>query len=167
MLAELTNPRRDATATLAGRLIERLAGEDPALLKVLFEWIRQESGLDLGVDEMDTVQRLEGAAREGFLEGRVERWSDRLRAEGLRVGRAEGLAEGRSEGLAEGRSEERRHLVRLAELKFEARTASRLAQVLADTDDPTRLAEVGAWIITCQSGDDLLLQVSKGAHGDE
>ena len=66
---------------------------------MLFEWIRQESGLDLGVDEVDTVQRLDGPARDDLLEDRVETWMDRYRAES----RAEGLRTGRAEGRAEER----------------------------------------------------------------
>ena len=153
LLAQLTDPPPDGAkaANLAGRLLELLAGEDPDLWKVLFEWIRQESGLDLGVDEMDTLQRLEGPARDDFLEDRVVTWGDRLRAE----------------GLAEGRAEERRILVYMAELKFDAKTAGRLAQLLADTNDGTLLADVGGWIITCQSGNELLAQVSEGANGRE
>ena len=153
LLAELTNPRPDSTATarLAGRLLERLAGEDPYLWKVLFEWIRQESGLDLGVDEVDTVQRLDGPARDDLLEDRVETWMDRYRAE----------------VLAQARADERGRLVHMAELKFDANTAGRLERLLADANDGTLLADVGGWIITCQSGDDLLAQVSKVANGRE
>ena len=74
LLAELTDPQLEGATTgaLAGRLLELLSDEEPHLSKVLFEWIRQESGLDFGVDEMETVQRLDGSARDDFLE---DRWS--------------------------------------------------------------------------------------------
>ena len=151
LLAELTSPPADAarTAQLAVRLIERLAGEDLDLRKVLVEWVRQESGLDLGVEQMITVNELTPAQRETYVQDRLEPWWNRLRAE----------------GLAQGRADEREHLVRMAELKFDANTASRLARLIADTDDAGELADVGGWIITCQSGDDLLAQASKGANG--
>ena len=151
LLAELTNPRLEGATTgrLAGRLLEHLAGEDPDLSKVLFEWIRQESGLDLGVDEMETVQRLGGSARDGFLEDRVESWAEKACA----AVRAEALAE------------ERGRLVHMAELKFDAHTAGRLARLLAGTIDAALLAEVGSCIITCRTGDDLLTQVARGANG--
>ena len=46
----------------------------------------------------------------------------------------------------------------MAELKFDPDTAGRLAQLLVDANDGTLLADVGGWIITCQSGNDLLAQ---------
>ena len=129
----------------------------------MFEWIRQESGLDLGVEEMETVRRLDRPARDDLFEERVVRWSDLLRAEGVQEGRAEGRAEAR----AEARAEERGRLVHMAELKFGAMTAGRLEQLLADMTDATELDEVGGCIITCQTGDDLLAQVAEGANGRE
>ena len=156
LLAQLTNPRRDGTtAKLAGRLLDLLAGEDPGLSKVMFEWIRQESGLDLGVEEMETVRRLDRPARDDLFEERVVRWSDLLRAEGVQ------------EGRAEARAEERGRLVHMAELKFGAMTAGRLERLLANMTDATELDEVGGCIITCQTGDDLLAQVAEGANGRE
>ena len=145
LLAELTNPspgRR--TAKLAANLLEVLADEQPELRQVLFEWIWQESGLDLGVQEMDRVERMDATTREDFLEGQVELWSDRLRAEGIEAGRAEA------------RAEERELLVHLADLKFGSDTARRLTGLLAHTDDAARLSEVGGWIITCTTADELI-----------
>ena len=156
LLAELTNPRSDGTkaAKLAGRLLELLAGED----RLCGRCSSNGPGMDLGVDEMDTAQRLDGPARDDFLEDRGVTWSDRLRAES----RAEGLRAGR----AEGRAEERRTLAHMAALKFGADTAGRLARLLADTNDE-RLLDVGGWIITCRSGNDLLAHVSKDTNGRE
>ena len=150
LLAELTNPEPGPrTAKLAGNLLDVLAGEEPELRQVLFEWIRQESGLDLGVQEMNRVERMDASAREDFLEDRVELWCDRLRAEGVEAGRAE----------------ERELLVRQAELKFDSATARRLAGLLARTDDAARLAEVGGWIITCATADELLARTDGNGKG--
>ena len=158
LLAELTNPRPTRrTAKLAASLLEVLAGEQPELRQVLFEWIRQESGLDFGVHEMERVERLAASERDDFLEDRVELWSDRLRAEGVEAGRAE--------GIETGRAEERELLVRQAELKFDSATARRLAQLLAQADSADRLAEVGGWIITCATADDLLARAAGNGAG--
>ena len=174
LLAELTNPAPGPrTARLAGNLLDVLAGEQPELRQVLFEWIRQESGLDLGVQEMNRVERMDASAREDFLEDRVELWCDRLRAEGveagIQTGRAEGVEAGRAEGveagLAAGRAEERAHLVRLAELKFDSDTARRLAGFLGRADDAARLAEVGGWIITCTTAEELLARAGGNGKG--
>ena len=141
LLAELTNPSPDRrTAKLAANLLEVLADEQPELRQVLFEWIWQESGLDLGVQEMDRVERMDASARDDFLEDRVELWCDRLRAEGIEAGRAE----------------ERELLIRQTELKFGSDTARRLTGLLAHTDDAARLSEVGGWIITCTTADELI-----------
>ena len=158
LLAELTDPSPDAsTARHARTLFDVLAGEDRDLRLALLQWIKQESGLDLGVNEMDTVERLQPAEREGFFEDRKVTWGDRIRAEGITAGRTEG----RAEGLAVARAEEREHLIRLAERKFGQAPAHRLATLLEDTNDASRLEEVGAWIIDCETGDDLIAHFSE------
>ena len=136
---------------------------------------------------MAEVARLDGSTREDFLEDRVVTWYDRLqaesaaaaraegletgRAEGLETGRAEGLETGRAEGLETGRAEvladERALLARLAGLKFDAETGRRLAGLLAGTNDPSRFAEVGGWIITCGTGAELIARVVGGGNGAE
>lgn len=165
LLMELTSPPQETRTTvkLAGRLLDLLAGEDLDLCEVLFAWVRQESGLDMGVDEMADVARLDGSAREEFLEDRVVTWYDRLQAESAAAARAEGLETGRAEILAD----ERELLVRQAGLKFDAETGSRLAGLLGETNDPSRFAEVGTWIITCGTGAELIARVAGGGNGTE
>ena len=68
-------------------------------------------------------------------------------------------AEGRAEGIERGIAAERDLLRRLAARKFDAGTAERLAGPMAGIDDPERLAEAGAWIIECASGDELIARV--------
>ncbi len=72
----------------------------------------------------------------------------------------EGREQGREQGIAQGRAEERALLCRQAERKFDAATARRLAAALEDVADPGRLAEVGDWIIECETAADLLARVS-------
>ena len=64
--------------------------------------------------------------------------------------------EGRVEGREQGRAEERALLCRLAARKFDADTAGRLSGVLNGLADPERLAEVGEWIIECETSAELL-----------
>ena len=173
LLMELTSPPQETRTTvkLAGRLLDLFAEEDLDLLEVLFAWVRQESGLDLGVNQMAEVARLDGSTREDFLEERVVTWYDRLQAESAAAARAEGLETGRAEGLETGRAEvladERALLVRQAGLKFDAGTGRRLAGLLAQTNDPSRFAEVGGWIITCGTGAELIARVAGGGNGAE
>ena len=64
--------------------------------------------------------------------------------------------EGREEGREQGRAEERALLCRQAARKFDADTAERLSGVLNGLADPERLAEVGEWIIECETSAELL-----------
>ena len=93
---------------------------------------------------MDTVERLRPAEREGFFEDRKVTWGDRIRAE----------------GLAAGRAEERELLISLAERKFGQAPAQRLATLLENVNDASRLGEVGTWIIDCETGDDLIARIA-------
>ena len=130
---------------------------------------------------MDRVAR---SAREDSLEERVKFWSGGPRAEGFAAGHAQGYEAGRVEGIEAGRvqaieaghaqgyeagraegieaglaaglAEERAHLVRQTGLKFDSDTARHLAELLTRSDDATRLAEVGDWIITCGAAEELL-----------
>ena len=58
--------------------------------------------------------------------------------------------------LAEGRRDLLRHLV---EWRFGADTARQLDPLLAATEDPKRLVDVGKWITTCATGKELLERV--------
>ena len=83
------------------------------------------------------------------------------RAEGREEGRAEGREEGRAEGREEGRAEQRALLRRLAARRFDAGTAERLAELLAEIDDPARLAEAADRIVDCATGEELLDRCSR------
>ena len=60
------------------------------------------------------------------------------------------------EGREEGRAEERALLCRQVARKFDADTAERLSGMLNGLADAERLAEVGEWIIECETGAELL-----------
>ena len=59
-------------------------------------------------------------------------------------------------GVEQGRAEERALLKRLAERKFGTDTAEPLARLLDGLTAPDQLAEVGDWIIECETGIELL-----------
>ena len=61
----------------------------------------------------------------------LREWEERLVSEG----REEGRRTGREEGRRTGREEERALLRRLAEQRFDAKTADALARLLAAADD--------------------------------
>ncbi len=79
-----------------------------------------------------------------MLEEQVQEWTRRW------------FEESREEGREQGRTEERALLRRLTARKFDAVTAERLSGVLNGLADPERLAEIGEWIIECETGAELL-----------
>ena len=89
-----------------------------------------------------------------MLEETLREWEERKLDEGRQEGRREGRQEGRREGLAA----ERALLCSQAGRRFGAATGTALAGVLAGVEDSDELARVGALIIDCGSGSDLLAQ---------
>ena len=95
---------------------------------------------------------------QGIAQGR-EQGIAQGREQGIAQGREQGIAQGREQGIAQGRAEERALLCRQAARKFDAVTAQGLADALADVADPDRLAQVGDWIIECETAAALLARV--------
>ena len=120
------------------------------MLPALVNWRESKTMLNEAVKDWSLPYREQGRAEgriEGLAEGRIE---------GLAEGRIEGFAEGRIEGFVEGLAEIMR---RLAARKFDAGTAERLAERMAEIPDRDRALEVGEWIIECEDGDELLRRV--------
>ena len=82
-------------------------------------------------------------------EQQIEQWVDECIQHGIQRGREQGL------------TEERRLLCRQAGRKFGVETAGRLSGLLDDLTAPEPLAEVGEWIIDCDSGEVLLDRTSR------
>ena len=88
---------------------------------------------------------------------RVAEWPKQWLREGHEQGVAEGREQGRAQGV-EGR-EQGLHsgcrpgalLCRQAAARFDADAAARLADLLAPIADPERLAEVGDWLVRCDT----------------
>ncbi len=82
-------------------------------------------------------------------------------AQGQRLGEARGEARGRKLGeargqrLGEARGLRRAH-VETAKWKFGADAAERLADVLADVTDCSRLERLGRLLAECETGDELI-----------
>ena len=73
--------------------------------------------------------------------------------------RAEARAEGVQQGIQQAIERQRKLLCRLAERKFGTEAALRVAGLLAGTDDPSRLQDVGEWIIDCEEGSELIARL--------
>ena len=96
---------------------------------------------------------------------RAAQWSNQWVRQGLEKGIAQGLAQGIEEGLAQGLEQglahERALLRRMAASRFGVETAERLSDALADTTNPERLAEVGEWLVRCETGHEFLTRVAR------
>ena len=80
-----------------------------------------------------------------------KQWLREGREQGVAEGREQGVAEGREQGLTQGVDQQRALLCRMAAARFDADAAARLADLLAPIADPERLAEVGDWLVRCDS----------------
>ena len=140
---------------LASTLREALPPERAApLIDDLVDWVsvcQPQLSTELLDSTRRTLKREEEPEMMALARMGIE-YPRRLRAEGL----AEGIEKGREEGLAH----ERELVVRLATRKFDAATAGQLGVLLAGAS-ATRLAEVGDWIIDCNTGEELLARASQ------
>ena len=171
LLAQLTASFAKGPATpeffqTAAKLYTSLPGTElRGLRATILQWVLQETNVDLGTNDMDTLDRLqEPEEAETFMQYHARMWRTRYRAEGrfegLEIGRAEGLDIGRAEGIRR----ERELLHGQASRKFDPRTAERLSALLARAD-PSRLAEVGNWLIDSETGEELIARVSGTRNG--
>ena len=69
------------------------------------------------------------------------------------------------EGLEQGLEHERALLLRQATSRFGPDTAEHLSGTLARTADPERLADIGDWLVRCDTGEEFLARV--GTPADE
>lgn len=84
-----------------------------------------------------------------MLAERINEWSEQLVQQGLQ------------KGLQQGRAEERQLLINMAKLRFGPDCAKTLTPLLEKIDDSDRLANIGEWIIRCETGQELVNQVNK------
>ena len=132
-----------AVNTLRARLAEP---GDRELHRAFADWVRQAAErLTPRGAELPPVRTLE-EVRMTLVE-RVAEWPKQWLREGLEQGREQGLAH------------ERALLRRQAASRFGEDTAARLSEALAQINDPERLAEVGEWLVRCDTGAELLARV--------
>lgn len=136
LIALETNRDRARAPELLGTLIDLLRKQDDEELTAAFgEWAaqvllpRRFSGLVTG-----PLPRLEEVR--AMLAETVQEWT------------AEWVEQGREQG-------QRELLCRQAARKFDAAAAERLAAKIEGVEDADRLAQVGDWIIECETSDDL------------
>ena len=152
------------------------APEFVGLQQQFLEWfysVLERQGEDCTVlKDRETAQRMakEGKVRT-FLDARIQEANSKLKAEGYQEGYQEGFQKGyqegleevRREGLEKGLEQVRELLQLLAERRFGAATAERLAAHLAEVREYDRLMAIGGWLVDCASGAELLDRVERRA----
>ena len=129
---------------------------DEELRRAFIDWIRRiAERLMPGRGHLAAEMTLEDVRM--TLVERVSEWPKQW----VREGREQGMRE----GIEQGRAEERALLCRQAAARFGTDTAERLSGVLAGIADPERLAEVGEWLVRCETGEAFLERV-ESALGD-
>ena len=168
--------------------LERI-GTPTDLIRVvdrLREWLRSPADDDLRRAFTDWVRRIAERLMPGgghlaaemtledvrmTLVERVSEWPKQWvregREQGMREGIERGVEQGIEQGIEQGRAEERALLRRMAASRFGADTAECLSGVLAGIADPERLAEVGEWLVRCETGEEFLVRVDTALGGGD
>ena len=130
------------------RVAEMLAAlPDLQVRRAFADWMQQivERLVPSGV-ELPPIRKLEDVSM--TLVERAAEWSK------------EWLKEGLEQGLGQGLDHERALLCRMTASRFGVATAERLAELLAPITDAERLADIGDWLVQCDTGADFLARVS-------
>ena len=134
----------------------------PALLDTLIELLRAQGDEELTdaftawAAQALLPRRMRGTASAPL--PRLEEVRTML-AETVREWTEQWVEQGIERGIEQGRAEERALLCRQAARKFEAAAGQQLAAALAEVTDPDRLAQVGDWIIECETAADLFARL--------
>ena len=155
-------PARNLVSALIGLEGSRTPGELERWLDALLDWVRGPGERELRRAFGTWIRRVLLAHRFPDVELEREAGLEEVRTmleEQVREWTQQWFEEGREAG----RAEERALLCRQTARKFDAATAERLSGVLDGLADPERLAEVGEWIIECETGAELLDRAENGA----
>ena len=87
----------------------------------------------------------------------VDHWLAEGEARGIERGEARGI----ERGMERVRADQRAQLSRQAGRKFGGRAAGRLSALIKGETDPERLAEVGDWIIDCDTEAEFLARTGR------
>lgn len=138
-------------------LRERLRDpRDDELRRAFIEWVRwMAERLTPGDTKLPPMRTLEDV-RMTLIE-RVSQWPKQWFQEGLE--------QGLEQGLERGIEHERALLCRMASSRFGSAAAEHLSVSLARITDPDRLADVGDWLVHCDTGEEFLARV--GPPADE
>ena len=96
-----------------------------------------------------------------------KQWLQQGREQGVEQGREQGVEQGLEQGVEQGLEHERALLRRQAASRFGEETAERLSGMLAHVADWDALAEIGDWLVRCETGGEFLARVDPAAGGPD
>ena len=168
--------RLQAAATpqdLLPRLLEEFARfpgpGNEAFRRGLHAWARalwkHKTGGATGFPSFEELDRTKGAIMTTVAEAAWDRWEAKVLAKGIERGIERGIEQGVKrgvrQGIAQGRAEGGAQIIsRQAALRFGAATAKRLDGLLKGRATPKDLDALGAWMLECADGDELLSRAS-------
>ena len=151
-------PGRNLMTAVLGLEQSRGPEDLERVVEKLVEWLRDPRDDGLKRAFADWVRQM----AEGFVPGGAALPAVRT-LEGVRMTLVERVAEWPKqwlqEGIEQGLAHERALLRRQAATRFGAETAERVSGVLAGIADPEGLAEVGEWLVRCETGSEFLARV--------
>ena len=159
-VAELEQSRSNADLLRVWEAL-RLWMRDPRageLQRAFVDWIRQMAERLAPAGAAVPPLRTWEEVRMTLVE-RVAEWPKQWLREGREQGLAEGREQGIEQGIEQGVDQQRALLCRMTAARFGAETAARLGGVLARTTDPERLAEIGDWLVRCDTGAEFLARL--------
>ena len=128
---------------------------DAELKSVFAEWVRRLARrlAPVGGEDLPTARTLEDVRMN--LEERVAQWPK------------EWLAQGIEQGLEQGLEHERALLCRMAGSRFGADTSEQLSAMLVGVADQDRFADIGDWLVRCDTGQEFLARAASAANEHE
>ena len=163
-------------AVAAGRYANFPGPRNAATRHALHAWtaalLADMAGDEAPLPAFEEMERSEGASMTTYSQARLGKWFEDFRAknvaegiergvaQGIEQGVAQGIEQGVAQGIEQGRTlaheEGAARLRRQAELKFGDAVAKRLTDLLGGKPTASELDRVGAWLIECPSGEELL-----------
>ena len=150
--------------------VRTLEGVKMTLVERVAEWPKQwrQEGREEVVEQLRRAgAELPPEDADMTLVERVAEWPKQWRQEGREQGVEQGREQGVEQGVEQGREHERALLRRQAASRFGEETAERLSGMLAHVADWDALAEIGDWLVRCETGGEFLARVDPAASGPE
>ena len=155
-------PSRNLLRAVTGLEQSRSYGDLLRVWEALQVWLQDPRAAELQRAFVDWIRQMaERLAPAGAVVPPLRTWED------VRMTLVERVAEWPKqwlrEGLEQGLEQQRALLCRMAAARFDDDTASRLADVLAPIADPERLAEIGDWLVRCDTAAEFLARLDPGS----